>query len=770
MFKSQHTNKKNTLRLFLTLCFLGVFNALSAQIVITEISPTGEIELKNLGTANVNISTYWLCNFPAYDLISDLTFTCGSAVIEPGKVAVVKGQSVTVPLADGEMGLYTNSSFANSAGLIDYVEWGKAGHTRASLAIAKGIWPANTFLPALTAGQSFQATGNASTAADWKTAVPTLCDIVTEAQPNILVAENAKLGKILTDSTGRTLYVFSRDVKKDTSFCTGGCATTWPVFYKEKLTLGAGLVASDFGTLTRADGKKQTTYKGWPLYNYSVDAAPGDTKGEGVGTFWYVAKPDYAVMFLDNNLKGLDGITYTSKYVPGIERVKYFVDAYGRTLYTFTRDSSFNNNFTSADFSNNGTWPVYVEALGRVPSTVKDSLFKSIDVFGRKQLTYNGWPLYYFGRDTLRGHNKGVSFPVPGRWPVAISTIAVAPSPANIRLVENAKFGSILVDSLGKTLYFFTRDAKKDTSFCNGTCATTWPIFYRANLNLGRGLSLSDFGTITRADGKKQTTYKGWPLYVYSNDPTPGTTNGDGIGTFWYVAKPDYKVMLMDGNLKGLDGVTYTGKYVPGIERVKYLVDAYGRTLYTFTRDSLLKNKFTNSTFSNNVVWPIYNDTLKSFPSGISDTLFKLATVFGRPQLAFKGWPLYKYSQDSVRGQTKGITVGAIGRWPVAAPTLANAPSTITAVQDAFREKLTLRLSPVPTQDVLQVELNSEISGDASGTLYNLNGQAVKQFNFRLYQGKNLTRLDLSTLSTGLYLLSLKIDGQPAAYEKIIKQ
>ncbi|WP_353482330.1 hypothetical protein [Haliscomenobacter sp.] len=68
--------------------------------MITEVYSTGEVELKNLGTSNVNISTYWLCNFPAYDLISDLTFTCGSAVIEPGKVAVVKGQSVTVPLAD----------------------------------------------------------------------------------------------------------------------------------------------------------------------------------------------------------------------------------------------------------------------------------------------------------------------------------------------------------------------------------------------------------------------------------------------------------------------------------------------------------------------------------------------------------------------------------------------------------------------------------------------------------------------------------------------
>lgn len=769
MFKAQHTNKKNTLGLFLTLCFLGLFNALSAQIVITEISPTGEIELKNLGTANVNISTYWLCNFPAYDLISDLTFTCGSAIIEPGKVAVVKGQSVTVPLADGEMGLYTNSSFGNAAGLIDYVEWGKSGHRRASLAIANGIWPANTFLPALTAGQSFQATGDANAAADWKTAAPTLCDLV--AAPNVLLATNAKLGSILTDSLGKTLYYFTRDAKKDTSFCTGGCAVTWPIFYSAKVSAATGLAAADFGTITRPDGKKQTTYKGWPLYYYISDVAAGDTKGEGVGTNWFVAKPDYAIMFIDNNLKGLDGVTYTSKYVPGTERVRYLVDAYGRTLYFFSRDSLLKNKFTAPDFSNNAAWPVYTEALGRIPSTLKDSLFKSIDVFGRKQLTYNGWPLYYFGRDSLiRGLTRGVSSPVPGRWPVAVPGAAAAPSPANIRLVKDAKLGSILVDSLGRTLYYYTRDAKKDSSYCaTAGCLAAWPIFYSGKINLGAGLAPTDFGSFTRPDGKKQTTYKGWPLYYYVSDVAAGDTKGEGVGSIWYVAKPDYTVMLMDNNLKGLDGVSYTSKYVPGTERVKYFVDAYGRTLYFFSRDSLLKNKYTAADFSNNAAWPVFQDSLVKVPTLVSDTLFKTINVFGRKQLTYKGWPLYYFGRDSmIRGNNRGVSVPVAGRWPVATPTVGIAPTT--AIQEAFRNKLSLRLSPVPTQDVLQVELSSEINGDASGTLYNLNGQAVKQFNFRLYQGQNLTRLDLSTLSTGLYLLSLKIDGQPAAYEKIIKQ
>lgn len=108
--------------------------------------------------------------------------------------------------------------------------------------------------------------------------------------------------------------------------------------------------------------------------------------------------------------------------------LSYFTDGLGRTLYTFTRDSANDNNFTKPDFSNNATWPVYETDKIVSPSTLDKSQFGSITVFGKKQLTFKGWPLYYFGLDsTTRGNSKGVSVPTPVVWPVPVKTIQAAP-------------------------------------------------------------------------------------------------------------------------------------------------------------------------------------------------------------------------------------------------------------------------------------------------------------------------------------------------------
>jgi hypothetical protein len=48
---------------------------------------------------------------------------------------------------------------------------------------------------------------------------------------------------------------------------------------------------SGFASITREDGKKQTTYKGMPLYYFARDAAPGDTKADVVKEIWLLAKP-----------------------------------------------------------------------------------------------------------------------------------------------------------------------------------------------------------------------------------------------------------------------------------------------------------------------------------------------------------------------------------------------------------------------------------------------------------------------------------------------
>ena len=107
--------------------------------------------------------------------------------------------------------------------------------------------------------------------------------------------------EFLTDSAGNTLYYFVKDSLNPTTLpvnCIGGCITTWPVFYTSNLTLPSLLNKTDFGEITRTDGaggttRKQSTFKGRPLYYYTPDAfTRGAAKGEGVGNTWFVMKPD----------------------------------------------------------------------------------------------------------------------------------------------------------------------------------------------------------------------------------------------------------------------------------------------------------------------------------------------------------------------------------------------------------------------------------------------------------------------------------------------
>ena len=72
---------------------------------------------------------------------------------------------------------------------------------------------------------------------------------------------------------------------------TGQCVQNWPALVAPSgtISLGTGLKASDFSTLTRTDGTAQVTFKTIPLYNFAGDSAPGDKNGDGVGGIWHVA-------------------------------------------------------------------------------------------------------------------------------------------------------------------------------------------------------------------------------------------------------------------------------------------------------------------------------------------------------------------------------------------------------------------------------------------------------------------------------------------------
>jgi predicted lipoprotein with Yx(FWY)xxD motif len=106
----------------------------------------------------------------------------------------------------------------------------------------------------------------------------------------VKLAEKDGVGKFITDAKGRTLYIFKKD-SPGKSACAGPCVEKWPLYFREKVSVPKGLNAGDFGNITREDGKRQTTYKGLPLYYFAGDKAPGDTLGQGLGNVWFAANP-----------------------------------------------------------------------------------------------------------------------------------------------------------------------------------------------------------------------------------------------------------------------------------------------------------------------------------------------------------------------------------------------------------------------------------------------------------------------------------------------
>jgi predicted lipoprotein with Yx(FWY)xxD motif len=106
----------------------------------------------------------------------------------------------------------------------------------------------------------------------------------------VKVASKQDVGSFLTDAKGMTLYTFKKDAPGK-SACAGDCLTRWPIFYREKVAPTGGPKEADFGTITREDGKKQTTYKGLPLYYFAGDKAASETAGQGVKDVWVVAAP-----------------------------------------------------------------------------------------------------------------------------------------------------------------------------------------------------------------------------------------------------------------------------------------------------------------------------------------------------------------------------------------------------------------------------------------------------------------------------------------------
>ncbi|MGW1729811.1 SCO0930 family lipoprotein [Streptomyces sp. NPDC001999] len=233
----------------------------------------------------------------------------------------------------------------------------------------------------------------------------------------LAVWDSKKLGKVLTDSEGFTLYRFDKDTASPPkSNCEGDCAKIWPVVPAGNVTAAAGTDDALIGKVTRADGTQQLTIAGWPMYRYAKDAKPGDANGQGVGGTWFASAPDgkKAAVNADGPVGGEQADLAGLSVRKDPELGNIVVDKRGMTVYRFKKDSAWpmKSACTGACLSK---WPVVAPLAKNDVSGVTTKGFVTFNrPDGLKQQSIDCWPIYTFSGDTKPGDTNGQG--VGGTW------------------------------------------------------------------------------------------------------------------------------------------------------------------------------------------------------------------------------------------------------------------------------------------------------------------------------------------------------------------
>jgi predicted lipoprotein with Yx(FWY)xxD motif len=152
---------------------------------------------------------------------------------------------------------------------------------------------AATVIAGLLAGCGSSTSSSSTAATSAAASSTTQTSSAPAAAPVVVTTKHVKLGTILgAGPKRRTVYLFEAD-KGTTSSCTGACASAWPPVTGKPQAAG-GALASALGTITRADGTTQVTYKGHPLYFFTKDGDQSDAYGQATKAFgadWYVLAP-----------------------------------------------------------------------------------------------------------------------------------------------------------------------------------------------------------------------------------------------------------------------------------------------------------------------------------------------------------------------------------------------------------------------------------------------------------------------------------------------
>ena len=198
----------------------------------------------------------------------------------------------------------------------------------------------------------------------------------------------------------------------------------------------------------------------------------------------------------------------------------YLITPQGMAMYIFANDEINQSNCTGACAAN---WPA-------VTISSEAELAEGFEAFEREggvlQLSYLGLPLYTFIGDQEPGDTNGQD--VGGVWFLSNLLPLVQAS-------EHPDHGTILTDANGMTLYTFANDSANQSN-CSGGCLASWPALAAATVPAMDVEMYGQLELVAHAEGPKQLSYNGQPLYYWIGDQAPGDTSGHGMGGVWHVA------------------------------------------------------------------------------------------------------------------------------------------------------------------------------------------------------------------------------------------
>lgn len=169
---------------------------------------------------------------------------------------------------------------------------GSASSAPLASSAASGTVPSSAPASSATAAATATKSGSKKKAKPHKSVAPLPSggdQSIPAAGTTVMIVQKSSIGYVLAEANHQVVYTYSKDKKGGKPTCTGACASTWLPATGTPEAGPADVFSGQFGLVTRANGVKQITYNGLPLYLLK-DADPLSVSGNGQGGVWHVVK------------------------------------------------------------------------------------------------------------------------------------------------------------------------------------------------------------------------------------------------------------------------------------------------------------------------------------------------------------------------------------------------------------------------------------------------------------------------------------------------